>query len=402
MRIDAVAVLLCLAFAAPAAAAPHLSPAAEAQLNEGTRRLYSLDYQRSRAAFRKLIEIEPDNPYGYLFEAGEIWWESSQNYGLFADTPTLQGLFEQDIEAAQRKADAYIDARDAQMRADGYFVSGMALGTLGQWRVMKRHWIDALFAGKKAVKHLKKCFKLDPEYFDAQLGLGLFDYQASHFSGVAKLGVLFGMRGNEKRGLEAIQLAVEKSRYAGPQAAELLSQIYIIDMKDFGRALPVIQRLRGQFPESPYFLFIEALLRHRLGQWDESFALGRDLYKNIEADPKAFHAKWLTLVCGLSGSDCLAKEDAELALTWFDHAIESTAKDKPDAFRGLLHLFRGQLLDSLGRREEALAEYRKTLAFPEFDFTRHRAAECTAKACDRQEILTRLRDMSKEPEEGRP
>jgi tetratricopeptide (TPR) repeat protein len=388
------AAALLLALSRPAAAAPRLSPAAEAQLDEGLRRLYSLDYAQSRAAFRKLIELEPDNPFGYLFEAGGIWWESSQEYGLFKDTPTLQGLFEHDVEAAQRKADAYIDSKDPQTRADGYFVSGMALGTLGQWRLMKGHWMDAYFAGKKAIKHLKKCVKMDPSYDDAYLGLGVFDYQAAHLSGVAKLGVLLGMRGDEKRGIAEIQLAMGKSRYSRRQAAEFLLSIYLIDTHDFARALPVAQTLRAEVPGSPYYVFLEALLRHRLGDWDGSLAVGRELYAQLEADPAAFRAKWLTLVCGLSGADCLAKEDAERAVRWFDHAIEATSKEKPSGFQALVRLFRGQLLDSLGRRDEAVADYSKALALPEMDFTRRRAAECLAAPCGRLEVLGRLRALS--------
>ena len=402
MRISrrAAAALLAAALSAaaprPAAAGPRLTPAAELQLDEGIKRLYGLDYVQSRAAFRKLIELEPDNPFGYLFEAGGIWWESSQEFGLFKDTPTLQGLFEEDVEAAQRKADAYIDSKDPQTRADGYFVSGMALGTLGQWRLMKGHWMDAYFAGKKAIKHLKKCVKLDPTYYDAQLGLGVFDYQAAHLTGVAKLGVLFGMHGDEKRGLAEIQLAVDKARYANRQAAEFLMCIYLVDLHDFARALPVVQKLRGEFPESPYYVFLEALLRHRLGDWDGSLTLGRELYARLAGNPAAFRTKWLTLVCGLSGSDCLAKPDAERALAWFDHALETTAKERPSGFHSVLHLFRGQLLDSVGRRDEAVAEYRRTLTLPDLDFTRARAAACLASPCGREEILLRLRELSKE------
>ncbi len=272
-------VLALLLGAAPAAAGPRLTPAAEKQLTEGIDRLYGLDYDASRAAFRKLIELEPDNPWGYLFEAGGIWWQSSQEYGLFKDTPTLQGLFEQDVEAALRKAEAYIDSKDPQTRADGYFVSGMTLGTRGQWNVMKGKWIAAYLDGKKAVKHLNKCVKLDDEYYDAYLGLGLFDYQAARFSGIARLGAfLGGMRGDEKRGLERIALATEKARYANRQAAQLLANTYIIDLHDYARALPVLEKLRVMFPDSVYFVFLEALVRHRLGDWDGSAALGRTLF----------------------------------------------------------------------------------------------------------------------------
>ncbi|MFI5363031.1 MAG: tetratricopeptide repeat protein [Elusimicrobiota bacterium] len=391
-------ILACLLLLArPAAAGPHLTPAAETQLDEGITRLYSLDYAASRAAFRRLIELEPDNPFGYLFEAGGIWWESSQEFGLFKDTPTLQGLFEEDVEAAQRKADAYIDSKDPQTRADGYFVSGMALGTLGQWRLMKGHWLDAYFAGKKAVKHLKKCVKLDPAYYDAYLGLGVFDYQAAHLSGIAKLGFLFGVRGDEKRGIAEISLAVEKARYANRQASEFLLCIFLIDRRDYARALPVVQRLRVEFPASPYYVFIEALIRDRLGDRDRSVAVGRELFAIIERDPAAFRPKWLSLICGLSGSDCLDRNAAAAALPWFDRAIETSgeADAAPDGYHALLHLFRGQLLDLLSRRDEAVADYRKTESLADFDSSAARASACESSPCGRDQILRLLRALSK-------
>ncbi|MBI3564037.1 MAG: hypothetical protein HY079_02440 [Elusimicrobia bacterium] len=409
MRTELVlAALLALAPAASARAegGARLSPAAAAQLDEGLHRLYSLDYPQSRAAFRKLIELEPDNPFGYLFEAGGIWWESSQEYGLFTSTPTLQGLFEQDVEAALRKSDAYMDSKDKRQRADGYFVSGMALGTLGQWRLMKHHYLDAFFAGKKAVKHLKKCLKLDSDYADARLGLGVFDYQSSHLSGVLKLGILLGMRGDEKRGLEGIVHAMEHARYATHQSAEILSQIYIADKKDWARALPVVQRLRAAFPESPYFTFLETTLHYRLGDWDASLAQARALYGQFELDPERFRPKWLTLVCGQAGPDCLSESEARAALAWFDKAEEATAREKPDGFKTMLRLLRGHLLDALGRRDEALAEYRKVMAGPDADFSRARAGDCLDAPCGREEDLRFLHalaegDFLERPRAGR-
>ena len=103
----------------------------------------------------------------------------------------------------------------------------------------------------------------------------------------------------------------------------------------------------------------------------------------------------MTLVCGLSGPDCLNKDAAAQALPWFDHAIAATDQEKPDGFHALLHLFRGQLLDVLDRRDEAVAEYRQVSAFPDFDSSRERAAACAAAPCGRDEALRRLRSLSK-------
>ena len=349
-----------------------------------------------RKAARKLVEMEPDNPFGYLFEAGAIWWQASQEFGLFKDTPTLQGLFEQDIEAGVRKSEAYINSKDKQLKSDGYFVSGMTLGVRGQWSLMKGKWMDAYFDGKKSMKHLKKCIKLDENYEDAYLGLGVFDYQAAHLSGIAKLGILFGMRGDEKRGLERIQRAVDHAGFARRQAAQMLSSIYLIDLHDDARALTLVQGLRKDFPGSAYFVFLEALLRQRLGDWDGSLTLGRELHKMVAADPKAFRPKWLTLVCGLSGADCLSQADMERTLVWLDHALDSTSKEKPDSFRALLRLLRGQALDALNRRDEAAKEYQKVEFLPPIGESRDIARACLAAPCDREGILKRLRAMSKE------
>ena len=406
MRTEAAAALLAsvllLGAPRPARAAsfgPNLSTAAAAQLDEGLARLYGLDYAKSRAAFRKLIELDPDNPFGYLFEAGGIWWQSSQEFGLFTSTPALQGLFEQDVEAALRKAALYMDSKDPRTRADGYFVSGMALGTHGQWRLMKGHFMDAYFIGKKAVKNLKKCAKLAPDYADVRLGLGVFDYQTAHLSGAAKIGILFGLRGNEKKGLEGIIYAMEHSPTAGRQAAQLLSQIYILDKRDYASALPVVQRLRRDFPDSPYFVFLEAFLRDRLGEKEASLALGREVFDAAAAAPSEFRPKWLTLVCGLSGAACLSRGDVEAALAWLDRALEAPVKPrtKPDAYQGFLRLNRGQALDILGRREEAVADYKKARALPDFDFVHERAAACLAAPCGRSETLAWLRGLAEDP-----
>lgn len=391
--------LLAMLLAAPSAGAvgPELSPAARQQLDEGLTRLYALDYASSRAAFRKLIELEPDNPFGYLFESGGIWWQSSQEYGLFKDTPTLQGLFEQDIEAALRKADAYIDSKDPKSRADGYFVSGMSLGTRGQWNLMKGKWFDAYFDGKKAVKHLKKCVKQDEEYYDAYLGLGVFDYQAAHLSGIAKLGALFGLRGDEPRGLERISLAMEKAGFAGRQAAQFLSSIYIIDKRDFASALPVVERLRRDFPDSPYFAYLHLLSLRRVGQDDASIAVGREIADMIAADPARFRSKWLTLVCGLAGEKCLAGDDLEEAIAWLDLALNAASGDKkPGPFKPIVHLLRGHAHDALGRRAEALADYKRADAPGAPTPLRHDAQRWQSVPCGREALLKLLRSMTKE------
>lgn len=403
--------LLTLLLSRPAPAA--LSQTAELHLDQGLHHLYSLEYPEARADFRKIIEAEPDNPFGYLFESGAIWWQSSMEYGLFKDTPTLQGLFEQDVEAALRKVDAWEASKDKAVSADGHFVEGMALGTRGQWSIMRGHWLKAYFDGKKAVKHLRKAVKIDPQYYDAELGLGVFDYQAAHFAGALRIGAaLGGVHGDEKRGLEKLQLASERGRFGQRQAAQFLSSIYIVDKRDYAKALPIVERLRRDFPESVYFEFLELGLRFKLGQTDESVAIGRDLFGKIKDDPAAFRRKLLSLFCGIAGDKCLNRDDVTEAAAWLDAAVAAAEKapspkrrrgkkprkpSPPDPelqWRSLLRLMRGYARDVLGQTDEASADYQWVLAHPDFSDDQARARECEEESCEARDLLEYLRAQS--------
>jgi tetratricopeptide (TPR) repeat protein len=386
------AVFLCLKAACLQAA---LSPAAEKVLDEGLTHLYNLDYERSRSTFRKLIELEPDNPFGYLFESGAIWWQASQEYGLFKDTPTLQGLFEQDVEAALRKAAPLLDSPDKSQRADGYFVAGMALGTRGQWSLLRGHWMQAYFDGKKAVKYLKKCVKIDPSYHDAYLGLGVFDYQAARLPAIIQYSPLIGIRGNEERGLERMHQAAQLGRFGSRQARQLLTSIYIIDKKDYTRAFALLARLREDFPQSPYFNFIDVLLRHRMGDSRGSLREAANLFEKMRSSPVNFDRKLLSLFCGLTAPHCLDRQAAQSSLDWLDKALSAPETKKRDHWRALLRLLRGQALDILERRQEAMLEYKRVLASPDFAKLRQRAGRCLLDPCLADETLDYLRSLSK-------
>ncbi|MBI4677313.1 MAG: hypothetical protein HY748_06995 [Elusimicrobia bacterium] len=372
------------------------SPNVQTALNDGIRNLYDIEYEASRADFRRLIEAEPDNPLGYLFESAQIWWQSSAEYGLFKGTPTLQGLFEDDVENAIKKSKNLLKSKDKAVATDGHFVMGMALGTKGMWKILRWHWLDACFEGKKALGHLKATVKADPEYYDAYLGLGVFDYQAAHLPAVVKPVAIFcGARGNEKRGLERMRLAMEKGRYLSRQAAQYMASVYIIDQQDYARALTLIHGLRADYPESPYFKYLEAVIKFRLGDWSGSLAQVKEIFGLYRSDPERFQRKLLTFVCGLSGPECLGRHDVGLAAKWFHYAVESVKPDDPPEWATIVRLYRGHAADLLRKRKDAEADYRWVLDHADFHDARARARECLKAPCDKRRDLRYLRALSK-------
>lgn len=398
MRAGLLAALLA-AFAPCGARAtgPTLSEF-EPRLQEGLRALYNLDYSLSRARMRALIESAPQSPHGYLFEAGAIWWQSSNEYGLFKDTPALEGLFESDVARALDAATAALrEEQDPKLKAEAHFAAGMALGTRGQWNLLRGRWLRAYFDGRKAVKQLQRCLKLDPEFHDAYLGLGIYDYQADRLPGALRLPALFLVRGDAKRGLERMRLAAEKGRFASSQAALFLATIYRTDPKirDLDQSLEMTLRLRAAFPGSPFFLFLELTARQARGELDLSLRQARGLFGLAAADPSLLVRKQLSLLCGLPGEACLGQGDGEAAEAWLSRALEQPGA-RAGPWAALLRLYRGLCRDLLGRRQQAVEDYALALTALPAPRLQEAARRCLDSPCDRKEALRRLKAWSLE------
>ncbi|MBI4386872.1 MAG: hypothetical protein HY551_05780 [Elusimicrobia bacterium] len=379
---------------------PHaraLSPATEATIREALPPLYDLEYAQARGRVRRLIEAEPENPYGTLFEAGALWWQADNEFEIFKDSPALESLFEEDVRLTLERGQALLDSSSSDTaKAQALFAMGIALGLRGQWHLLNDRWLRAYFDGRKAVKHLDNCLRHDPEFYDAYLGLGLFDYQADRLPAVLRLPALLLVSGDARRGLERMQLAMEKGRYASAQAAQYLTTIYLRDEKDPQKALEILRALRGKFPQSPYLQYLEAIATHRLGRFDESYPLIRNLIDKLAQDPQLLRRKLLTMVCGLWDGDCLAPGQPEAAQLWLTRALEREGQGASDR-RTLLRLMRAATYDMTGRREEAVREYEAVLASPEFLNVQELAKRCLASACDREESLRQLKSMALTP-----
>jgi len=357
-------------------------------LQKATASLYSLDYADSRKYLRKIIADNPENPFGYLFEAGAIWWQFSNENSLFLKQPDLQDLFTADVTEAIIKSKPMLASTDPEVRADGAFAQGMALGLRGQWRLLMGHWIDAYFDGHRSLGFLHECLASDPAYYDADLGLGVYDYEAARFGRKIKMGFLFKIFGDEKRGIRLMSLAKEKGRYSRRQAAVFLLTLYIQDKKDYRDALPLAQELRRDFPRSPYFEFVQAMLDYDSGLKDESFDLGADLFRKLGKDPARFNPKILSLACSFSGNSCLNRRQMSSFMDWINGSIEKFyGNDSQKNWIVALRLLRGYSEGILGETAQADEDFHGVLASPDFLDLHARAERCLSFGCDKQSIL---------------
>jgi tetratricopeptide (TPR) repeat protein len=373
---------------------------AYAQTREEARRaslkaLYRLDYAVSMEHIRGWIRRSPEDPFGYLFEAGVLWWMISMDPASFRADKKLKPRFLRDLKTGLKLAKPGLRSSDKKLRADSHFITGLLLGIRSQWNLSNSRYLRAFFDGRKGKKFQKRCLEADPTYADAFLGIGLFEYLAGRLPGVLYI-PSFIIRGDVDSGKRNLHKAMDEGRYpfAGSQAASNLVSLYILYEKEYGQALEINRRLLDDFPDSPYFRFLDVMILDLLGHRESSIKKAHDLFSLIPDDPGILVVKRMGILCGLQASKCLKPEVLKRPIEWMSSAL-SSEKPAPAGFKTLLHLYRGVALDILKRREEAKADYEAVLAAPNIGDSHDAAAQCLRKRCSRRAALKLLRKKTK-------
>jgi len=374
-------------------------------LKEALSALYDLDYEKTQTLAFRFIRSHPENPFGHLFAAGALWWEVSAEAGSVQHPKALSERFDELVEGTLKKAKVLMKSKDARERPDGYFAAGMVLGLRGQWKLAGGEWMSAYRDGKKAIKYLRKCVKLDPGYADAYMGLGIFDYQTAKLPAILRMGakILFRGVGDSRRGLERIRLAVDKGRFSNQQAMSFLLTLMVLYEKDYPQGLELSRQLRRDFPDSPYYAFAESVLLGAMGDQAGSYQTALDLFAKGGRTPESLWMKQKGIVCGLAGALCLEPQHVEAAARWLDVAISSATavserasprsrqrgiKAAPEAplpprWFTLLHFYRGLAHDLLTERRAAVEEYDTVLELADLGHAQAWARYCREVPCDR-------------------
>ncbi len=247
-----VALLLLVAGLAPAPA--FAQPSRHDQAYAGYQQLYTGDELGAIKYFQNLLAPNPDD---LAFRFGLL---SAQQARLDRDVP-LRAEFE-------RRLDAFIglaDKRYARTTRDEE-----ALFYLAQAHLMRaRYRVDydkgmwgAARDGVKSRSYSLAYLKVHPEHGDAYLALGLYNYYvelAPAFFKVIRF-LLFLPAGNRAEGLKQIERSASQGSLFGPQAQELLIEVYSQYEGRVADAVTTADRLLERYPGNDDFAFTVAEL----------------------------------------------------------------------------------------------------------------------------------------------
>ncbi len=356
---------------------------------EGNEALYNMDYATARAKFEEIKKRAPHHPAGDLYVATVIWLEhlnksrrlqtslyqnessfyagadkaKEDNEGDVVDQ-AVDRAFRDRMAQAKTKALALV-ARNKN-NADAQYFLGAYYGVMAGYEASTaRKFFAAMRNGSRSVDAHEKVLKLKPDYYDAYLSVGMYDYIVGTLPfGYKAIAALAGIRGNKQRGITRLQTIVEKETATADDARVMLLAIYQNE-KRYEDALALLEQLSAKYPRSYLIKLEKAYTLVSLKRASDAYAAFEELLKDPAAAPA------VDLVHYQYAEALSLNKDYKRAA---EHFLEVPKSKGADANLATLALLRAaQVYDLAGQRNDAVAQYKAVLARPNVYDTREQA-----------------------------
>ena len=368
MRKLLLPALLCFCAAAAQAAMPKSEPLPEELRllsRKGIDAIYAVDIPEAVKNFSAALQKYPEHPYPHFGMAMTKW--ATLEYLEDESDPALEKEYGKMTDEAIDVGLAWIKKHPGD--ANAYLCLGGMYGLRARLAVLQHRWIKAYFDGKKALSYMHRSLKIEPELYDAYLGLGMYEYYAGTLSGVIKVLAKLVMRGDARKGIELLETCKEKGYFNALAAKLLLIEIYTTTGSpyvDSVRAVKWSKELRAAYPNHPQMHFVEIVSLFEAKQYAESRKESLDYLKAVNEGRPPYRRRYLPRVLTAIGTTYLVENKYAEAADYFSRAA-ATLKEDPKAHParwGVWAIVRlGHVADLNSQREKALAYYKEAKAY---------------------------------------
>ncbi|HEY7783137.1 MAG TPA: hypothetical protein VIB00_00330 [Pyrinomonadaceae bacterium] len=365
----------------------------------GLEALYNLDYEKARREFTEIDKLLPEHPAGPMLLASRLWVKtlyesrrlqtslySSDSFYKKGDDkadPKVVTEFRNLTREAKRRADARLKIHPKDIEALEFLGATAGVKASFEEAVERRHFA-AIRDGSEAVDRYRDVLKLDPNYVDAQLTIGLYDYVVGSLPPLQKLlAGIAGHRGSKKRGIAGLERVAKEGRWSRDDAKSLLILLYKRERR-YNDALTLARELSAKHPRN-YLLRLEtadALVllageQRKLGHMVEAQKAEQEAFKTFDdllrdRSVRDTVSKALDLVHFKYGEVLFNAGQGERAANEF---IAATKVDGAEAsLVTISHLYAARALDLAGKRNDAMSYYRTVLTRPDI-FDAHDGAK---------------------------
>ena len=363
------------AFAAPADAAHtdpiNLTPA----VREAHEHFYNLDYDGALSRFEEVLRQNPQNPMANSYVLMTLVFRELYHQDLLDTTYYAHDSFltsKRNVpvpEATRRRIESLTDTTlhlcDQAIHANpddanAWFARGYARGMHAAFITLVDHsFVSAARQGLQARSDSEQVLKLDPDYADAKLAVGIQQFAVASLPKVVRLLVgIAGVGGNKEKGLDLLRECAAHGFVAAVEARTALS-LFLRHDKRYAEALVVQHGLAQQYPRDYLFRLEEANLTKDKGDGPAAIAAYQHVLEDAQRPGYFVDARLQLAYFGLADTQRGQRDIASAAQNYLTAAQQPRCSDW---LRKRAQLNAGEMLDLLHQRDRAVQQYRLAAA----------------------------------------
>jgi TolA-binding protein len=344
------------------------------QVREAYQHFYDLDYPGAVARFEHFHEEHPGDPQAtvYLLNAvvfQELYRQDLLDTTFYANDGFLTGhhATDEDPKARDRIFSLADEAvREADWRigknpndVDAYFARAWARSLRCTYVAMVERGFGAGFRlATKARDDAQRALDLDPNYVDAKLIVGVYDYVVGALPWPFKLMIgIAGITGSKSQGMALLDDAANRAVITRVEARTVIA-LFLRREAKYQQAIQVVLILKNQYPRDFLFCLEEANLRKDAGEGMAAVQAYRQLV-DANATPGYFaSAKPELAFFGLGDALRGQRHYAEAAQA-YEKAAWAPEVGRELKIRSLVDA--GECLDLIGERLDAVKDYQAAI-----------------------------------------
>jgi len=366
----AISLIVMIAIPSTAAAQPATT------YREAVEALYNLDFSIAEAGFNNLIKQDEGNPQYWNGLASTIWLKiiydqqkmSSDSYsGSSIGTssskdsidPAQEKRLRDTVAIAIDKAKAILKKNPNDIRA--LYAMGVANSTLAAFEgIAKRSYTSALSNAKTARAYHLQVLKLDPNFHDANLSIGTYDYGVGVIPRFFRflLGIVGVSGAGKEEGIRKLQLAAAKGSYASTDAKIILIVFYNRERR-YEESLKLIDELLAKYPRNFQLELEKAAVYDKMKNFNAALVTYRHVLGKVQAKQDGYERLREERVYFGMGQSNVYSLQLDNAIDSFNHVVRSNnpmSGEKAEA-----HLWLGKIYDSRNERPRAVEQYNAVL-----------------------------------------
>lgn len=316
--------------------------------------MYNYKFDLALAKIDTGISIDQDHAVLPFMRVAANWLKTQTECGYDSSYTILNQEVEKVIPHYKSLINKYPED------AEYVLYLGSAYGIQARVALAQKNWLDVLYSGYRGYKYVRNAWKIDSDLKDLYMPMGSLEYYSCKSPSVIQwLASVFGIDVDCEKGLEDLKVAASQSHYSWIESSNMLTYAYLYLEKDYEEALVWVEPLVQKFPGHPFFSFLKGEALAKAKRWEElaAFKPALEQFTRLENFyPRNESALKMAYINALEAFERKDYEQVIRETAW----IEENYHMEFDWLLGLSCMLRGKTYDLLGRRKDAVENYKLT------------------------------------------